>query len=84
MIIEWLIELVLSVVAGLFSILPTWVVDDSSLHTMDGTAIGVASLNGWVPERLLFQLVILGVAVKGFFLAWYGVVFVWRMLPFNG
>jgi hypothetical protein len=81
---EFVIRMVGGIVTGLFSIIPAWSVDDSSMHTMDGVGLGVASLNGWVPEQLAVTLLLLILGVRLFFLAWTGVLFLYRLIPFNG
>ena len=84
MITAFIIKLAAGLITALFSIIPAWGIDTSSVQAVDGTVTGVASLNGWVPEQMAFICLGIAVGVRLFFLAWSGILFVYRLVPFNG
>lgn len=84
MITGFLIQMTGALFTALLSLLPSWSVDTSTVTTMDHTGVSFASLNNWVPEQMAFICLLIALGVRLFFLAWTGVLFLYRLIPFNG
>lgn len=84
MILTFLIDALLSVVQGLFSVLPTWSVDTSQMDTAKTVGLTAGSLNGWFPETFLFACLAVVLGVRLFMFAWNGLVWLYGLIPFNG
>lgn len=84
MLLTFLIQMCLGIVTGIFSLLPSWTVDSSTVTSMAGWGAVGGSANGYVPENELLLCFALVIGVRLFFLTWAGVLFLYRLIPFNG
>lgn len=85
MITTFLLRLAAGLVAGLFSLVPSFGADPAGPASSFASsfASSAGSLNGYVPEAT--ALVCLGVllAIRFGLLAWKGLLFVYSILPFK-
>lgn len=84
MITDFIVSMLLGVVRGVFSIIPAWSVDTSTIDSAKQAGLGAGSLDGWFPETFLFACLTVVLAVRLWFLVWNGVQWVYHLIPFNG
>lgn len=84
MIVTFLCSVILGLVQGLFSLLPTWGVDTSSLTGAQSIAVSAGSLDGWIPETFIFGCLAVVVAARLWFLVINGFQWLYHLVPFNG
>lgn len=84
MIVEWVVSLVLGIVQGLLSLLPTWEVDTSAFDEM-GTDLAslVLKVDAYVPVVTLLACFAIRMGVWVFMSFWRALVFVYDLIPFK-
>lgn len=84
MITDLILTSVLGVITGLFSILPTWGVDTSVMDNALHLTTSAGSVDGWLPETMVFGCLAMSVGVRLFFWVWNGLQWLYHLVPFNG
>ena len=83
MITGFLLAMIAGIVQGLLAIIPSWSVDTSQIDTARTAGLNFGSLDGWFPLSFLLACLAVVMAVRGFFLVWNALVWLYHMIPFN-
>lgn len=84
MITDFILSTLLGLVQGLFSLVPSWGFDSSSVNAASSVSLSAASLDGWVPETFIFACLLLVIAIRLWFLVVNALQWVYHLIPFNG
>jgi hypothetical protein len=78
----FLIQLVLGIVTALFSLLPAWTPDTSTVtSTSSGFGSFLGAFDGYLPERLIVGCLALLIAIKLAMFGWDALMFAYHLIP---
>lgn len=84
MITTFFIQMVLGIIDGIFSVVPSWSVSTSTIDGAKSAGLTAGSLDGWFPETFLFGCLAVVLAARLWFFFFNAIQWIWHSLPFNG